>query len=143
VISLILNVIWVVFGGFFMFLGWLLAALLMVISIIGIPWARAAFTIALYALWPFGRTVVDRNLVSGRTDIGTGPLGAIGNLIWFLLAGWWLAFGHLVSALVLAVTIIGIPLAWAHVKLAMVSLFPIGKTIVNTNQGLGTPMASA
>lgn len=129
-IALILNVIWVVFGGFFMFLGWMLAALLMVVTIIGIPWARSAFVIGLYALWPFGREAVDRDVVTGREDLGTGPLGIVGNVIWFLLAGWWLALGHLLSAVALILTIIGIPLAWAHVKLAMISLFPIGKTVV-------------
>lgn len=130
-IALILNVIWVVFGGFFMFLGWMLAGVLMVVTIIGIPWARSAFTIGFYALWPFGREAVDRDLITGRQDMGTGPLGMVGNIIWFLVAGWWLAIGHLVSALALVITIIGIPLAWAHVKLAIVSIFPIGKTIVD------------
>lgn len=132
-IALILNVIWVVLGGFIMFLGWLLAALLMVVTIIGIPWARAAVVIALYSLWPFGREAVDRRLVEGREDIGTGPLGLIGNVLWFVLAGWWLALGHIGAAIANALTIIGIPLAWAHLKLAGISLFPIGKTVVDTD----------
>lgn len=130
-IALILNVIWVVLGGFVMFLGWLLAAALMVVTIIGIPWARAAFTISLYSLWPFGREAVDRELVSGREDIGTGALGVVGNVLWFVLAGWWLALGHVLAAIADALTIIGIPLAWAHLKLAGISLFPIGKTVVD------------
>jgi len=140
-IALILNVIWVVFGGFIMFLGWMLAALLMVVTIIGIPWARSAFVIGLYALWPFGREAVDREVVTGRKDLGTGPLGLLGNIIWFLAAGWWLALGHLASALALVITIIGIPLAWAHVKLAAIPLFPIGKTVVSKDRPRGPGMA--
>jgi len=131
-IALILNVIWVVLGGFLMFLGWLLAALLMVVTIIGIPWARSAFSIAFYSLWPFGREAIDRSVLTGEEDLGTGLLGLVGNVIWFLLAGWWLALGHVTAAIANAVTIIGIPLAWAHLKLAAISLFPVGKTIVDT-----------
>ena len=125
--SLLLNVLWIVFGGLPMAVGWLIAALIMAITIIGIPWARAALTIALYTLLPFGHTVVDR-----QTGIGTGPLGFVGNLIWLLLAGWWLALGHLIAAVVLAITIIGLPFAWAHLKLAGLALWPIGKDIVPT-----------
>jgi uncharacterized membrane protein YccF (DUF307 family) len=124
--SLLLNVLWIVFGGFYMAAGWLVAALIMVITIIGIPWARAAATIAVYTLLPFGQTVVDR-----PTGIGTGPLGFIGNLIWLVLAGWWLALGHLLTAFVLAITIVGLPFAWAHLKLAGLALWPIGKDIVS------------
>jgi uncharacterized membrane protein YccF (DUF307 family) len=123
--NLLLNVLWIVFGGLHMAIAWLIAALIMVITIVGIPWARAALTIALYTLLPFGHTVEDRD-----TGIGSGPLGFIGNVIWLILAGWWLALGHLVTALLLAVTIIGIPFAWAHVKLAGISLWPIGKDVV-------------
>lgn len=130
-ISLLLNIIWVLFGGLLMALGWLLAGVIMVITIIGIPWARSAFVIAIYALWPFGKEAVSRDELTGRQDIGTGPLGMIGNILWFLVAGWWLALGHLGAALACAVTIIGLPLAWAHLKLAGLSLFPIGKTIID------------
>ncbi len=125
IMSLLLNVLWIVFGGLAMAVGWLIAALIMAVTIIGIPWARAALTIALYTLLPFGHTVVDR-----RGSIGTGPLGFIGNLIWLVLAGWWLALGHLIAAVLLAVTIIGLPFAWAHLKLAGLALWPIGKDIV-------------
>jgi uncharacterized membrane protein YccF (DUF307 family) len=83
-----------------------------------------------YTLLPFGQKAVRRDSLTGQPDIGTGPLGLIGNLIWFLLAGWWLALAHIVTAVVLAVTIIGIPFAWAHVKLAGIALWPIGKVIV-------------
>ncbi len=127
--SLLLNVLWIVFGGFYMAAGWLIAALIMVVTIIGIPWARAALTIAFYTLLPFGQTVVDR-----PTGIGSSPLGLIGNIIWLVLAGWWLALGHLITALLLAVTIIGLPFAWAHLKLAGISLWPIGKDVVSREE---------
>jgi uncharacterized membrane protein YccF (DUF307 family) len=129
-VSLLLNILWIVLGGFWMAVGWVVAAVIMAITIIGIPWTRAAFNIAAYTLFPFGQKAVSRELYSGREDIGTGPLGVIGNIIWFVLAGWWLAIGHVVTALVLAVTIIGLPFAWAHLKLAGIALWPIGKVIV-------------
>ncbi len=130
VISLLLNIAWIVCGGLWMAAGWLLAAVIMAITIIGLPWARAAFNIAAYALLPFGQTAVSRAEYYGREDTGTGPLGFIGNIIWLILAGWWLALGHLITAILLAITIIGIPFAWAHLKLAGLALWPIGKTIV-------------
>jgi uncharacterized membrane protein YccF (DUF307 family) len=128
--NLILNLLWVVFGGLWMAIGWLLAALIMAITIVGIPWARAAFNIARYTFLPFGYQAVDREAYRGREDLGTGPLGFLGNLIWLVLAGWWLALGHLITAIGLAITIIGIPFAWAHLKLAGLALWPIGKEIV-------------
>jgi uncharacterized membrane protein YccF (DUF307 family) len=132
-LSLLLNILWMIFGGVWMAIGWLVAAVIMAITIIGIPWARAAFNIALYALLPFGRRAVSRAEYLGRDDVGTGPLGFVGNLVWLVLAGWWLALGHLVTAIVLAVTIIGIPFAWAHLKLAGIALWPIGKMIVDAD----------
>jgi uncharacterized membrane protein YccF (DUF307 family) len=128
--NLILNILWIVFGGLWMAIGWLIAAAIMAITIVGIPWARAAFNMARYALLPFGYAAVDREALTGREDIGTGPLGALGNIIWLVLAGWWLALAHLITAIGLAITIIGIPFAWAHLKLAGIALWPIGKTIV-------------
>jgi uncharacterized membrane protein YccF (DUF307 family) len=128
--SILLNVLWLLSGGLWMAFGWMVAAVVMAITIIGLPWARAAFNIAAYTLLPFGQRAVRRDLMTGQSDIGTGPLGLIGNLIWLLLAGWWLALAHIVTALVLAVTIIGIPFAWAHVKLAGIALWPIGRAIV-------------
>jgi uncharacterized membrane protein YccF (DUF307 family) len=110
--------------------GWVLAALIMAITIVGLPWSFAALTIASYTLFPFGRTVVSRAEHLGREDIGTGTLGVIGNLIWLVLAGWWLALGHVVTAVLLAVTIIGLPFAWAHLKLAGLALWPIGQIVV-------------
>jgi len=117
-----------------MAIGWLIAAVIMAITIVGLPWARAACNIALYTLLPFGQTAVSRAQYTGTDDIGTGPLGMIGNIIWLVLAGWWLALGHLIMAIVFAITIIGIPFAWAHLKLAGIALWPIGKMIVPTNQ---------
>ena len=131
-VSLLLNLLWIVFGGLWMSIGWLVAAVIMAITIIGIPWARAAFNIASYTMLPFGRKAVSRAEHLGTQDIGTGPLGFIGNLIWLILAGWWLALGHLLFAIIWAVTIVGIPFAWAHVKLAGIALWPVGKMIVDS-----------
>ena len=129
---LLLNILWIVTGGVWMAAGWLLAAVIMAITIIGLPWTRAAFNIALYTLLPFGQRAVSRAEYTGYDDIGTGPLGILGNVSWLLLAGWWLALGHLITAVALAITIIGLPFAWAHLKLAGMALWPIGKTIVFT-----------
>jgi uncharacterized membrane protein YccF (DUF307 family) len=133
-VSLLLNIAWMVFGGLEMAVGWLFAAVIMAITIIGLPWARAAFNIALYTLLPFGRKAVSRAEYLGVDDFGTGPFGAIGNIIWLVLAGWWLALGHLIAAILLAVTIIGIPFAWAHLKLAGIALWPIGKMIIDAEE---------
>ena len=130
----ILNILWFVLGGFFAGLGWVLAGVIMAITIIGIPWARSCFMLARYTFWPFGYDIVSREQYYGEHDIGTGALGTIGNIIWFVLAGWWLAIMHIAAAAALAVTIIGIPFAWAHVKLALASLFPIGKTVVEVDE---------
>jgi uncharacterized membrane protein YccF (DUF307 family) len=111
-LSLVLNILWVLTGGLWMAVGWLIAAVIMAITIVGIPWARAAFNKANYTLLPFGRVALSREEIRGYEDLGTGPLGAIGNLIWLLLAGWWLALGHIITAIGLAITIIGIPFAW-------------------------------
>ena len=129
-VSLLLNIFWIVFGGLWMALCWVVAAALMAITIVGLPWTRAAFNIASYTLLPFGQKAVSRAEYSGSKDLGTGPLGIMGNVVWLVLAGWWLALGHLVTALLLAITIIGIPFAWAHLKLAGIALWPIGRIIV-------------
>ena len=131
---LLLNVLWIFTGGLWMAAAWLLGALIMAITIIGLPWTRAAFNIALYTFLPFGHRAVSRSRFTGLEDIGTGPLGVLGNVIWFVLAGWWLAILHLVHAVVLAVTIIGIPFAWAHIKLAAIALWPIGRMIVTVEE---------
>ena len=129
-LSFLLNVLWIVTGGLWMSVAWIVAAVIMAITIIGLPWTRAAFNIALYTLLPFGQKAVPRDQYTGSEDIGTGLLGFLGNLIWLVLAGWWLALGHVLTAILLAVTIIGIPFAGAHLKLAGIALWPIGKMIV-------------
>jgi uncharacterized membrane protein YccF (DUF307 family) len=134
--TLLLNLIWMIFGGLVMAILWVLAGLLCAVTIIGLPWAGACFTIASFSLWPFGREAVNRRMLTGREDLGTGPLGLLGNIIWFVLFGWWLAFGHLASALACAITIIGIPFAFQHIKLAGVSLAPIGVAIIDRQEGL-------
>ena len=130
-LSLLLNILWIVFCGLWMAAGWIVAAVIMAITIVGLPWSRAAFNIASYALLPFGRKAVSRAEHLGTHDIGTGPFGLLGNIVWLVLAGWWLALGHLLTAVLLAVTVIGIPFAWAHLKLAGIALWPIGKMIVD------------
>jgi uncharacterized membrane protein YccF (DUF307 family) len=133
-LSIVLNVLWILTGGVWMALGWLIATVIMAITIIGLPWARAAFNIAIYTFLPFGHVALPRDEVGSLEDLGTGPLGAIGNVIWLVLAGWWLALGHLITAVPLAITLIGIPFAWAHLKLAGISLWPVGKTIVTREE---------
>ncbi len=120
---LILNVIWLLFGGLWLALGYLAAALICFLLIVTIPFGFAAARIALYALWPFGRTIVDK---PGGPSAGA----TIGNVIWILLCGLWLAIGHIVTAVGMALTIVGIPLALANLKLIPVSLMPLGKEIV-------------
>jgi len=124
------NVIWFLFGGVIMGIGWWLWGLIAFISIIGIPWGKACFVFGTFCFWPFGREAIDRKELTGKGDIGTGALGLIGNIIWIVFGGVWLAIGHLMSAIFCAITIIGIPFALQHIKLAMFALFPIGKTVV-------------
>jgi uncharacterized membrane protein YccF (DUF307 family) len=127
--KVILNVLWLICGGWTTAVSWFLSGVLMILSIVGIPWARAAFNIAILNLWPFGATVVNREKLTKQTDLGTGFLGLLGNIIWFFFCGWWLAGMHLLLALLLAITILGIPFAIQHLKLAKISLAPIGKAI--------------
>lgn len=129
--SAIGNFLWFVLGGALMGLGWWLAGLLAFISVIGIPWGRACFVIGQFAFFPFGKEAVSRRELSGVEDVGTGGLGLIGNVVWFLVAGVWLAIGHVFSAIACFCTIIGIPFALQHLKLAGIALAPIGKTIVD------------
>lgn len=127
------NVLWFILGGALMGLGWWLVGLLAFVSIVGIPWGKACFVIGQFAFFPFGKEAVNREDLSGRSDIGTGAFGLLGNIVWFLLAGVWLAIGHMLSAAACFVTIIGIPFAVQHFKLALIALAPIGKTIVDKN----------
>lgn len=132
-LNLILNIIWLVLGGIELAIAWLLAGLIMAVSIIGLPWARSCFMLAGFSLWPFGREIADRRSITGREDLGTGPLGLLGNIIWFFIGGIWLFLGHLAAAVANFITIIGIPFGVQHFKLAFVSLAPIGKTVVDKN----------
>jgi uncharacterized membrane protein YccF (DUF307 family) len=125
-VRIILNVIWLVFGGLWMAIGYAIAGIVMCILIITIPFGIAAFRISLFCLWPFGRTLVRRD------DAGAPSL--IGNVIWFILAGWWLALAHLVSGVLMCLTIIGIPLGLANFKLIPVSLVPFGREIVDLDE---------
>jgi uncharacterized membrane protein YccF (DUF307 family) len=121
----LLNVIWLVFSGFWLAIGYALAGVLMCLLIITIPFGIVAFRLAGYVIWPFGRTLVP------KPSAGAGS--AIGNVLWFLLAGLWLAIAHVVTAVALAITIIGIPLALGNFKLALVALAPMGKDIVSVD----------
>src|SRR5277367_3465180 len=142
-LSFLLNILWIVFGGLWMAVGWVIAAIIMAITIIGLPWAWSAINIASYTLMPFGRKAVSRAEYSGH-DFGTGPFGLLGNIIWLVLAGWWLALAHLITAVMLAITIVGVPFAWAHLKLAGIALWPIGKEIVPSDTApLRLPRAGA
>ncbi len=120
----ILNVIWVIFGGFWLFLGYFLAGVIACVLVITIPIGVASFRIAGYALWPFGREVVPTR--------SAGVVSGIANVVWFLVAGLWLALGHLITAFLQAITIIGIPLAVANIKMIPVTCFPYGKQVVST-----------
>ncbi|WP_172121072.1 YccF domain-containing protein [Actinomyces faecalis] len=119
----LLNIIWVVFGGFWLFLSYLFFGVVACVFIVTIPAGVACFRIAGYALWPFGRTVVERP--------GAGAMSGLSNLVWFLVAGLWLAIGHVTTAAAQAVTIIGIPLAIANLKMIPVTCFPFGKEVVD------------
>jgi len=121
-VRILLNIIWLVFGGLWLALGYFVAGLICFVLIITIPFGIAAFRIGVYALWPFGKTVVD------KPTAGAGSL--IGNVIWVIVAGIWLALGHVVTAIAMAITIIGIPLAVANLKMVPISLLPLGKDIV-------------
>lgn len=132
--SAIGNLIWFVLGGFFMGLGWWLAGIVMFLSIVGIPWGRACFVIGTFSFFPFGKEAISRKELTGRDDIGTGSLGMAGNIIWFVLAGVWLAIGHVMSAILNFVSIIGIPFGIQHLKLAGLALAPVGKTVVTKEE---------
>lgn len=118
---LILNLLWFLMGGFVSGTLWLVAGVIMAITIIGLPWTPAAFRMASFSYWPFGRAV---------REFSPGPISFILNVVWFIFAGWWLALHHIILAIGLAVTIIGIPFAWQHVKLAGLALVPVGKDVV-------------
>lgn len=125
------NLIWFFLGGFWLGLGWWLAGLVMALSIVGLPWARSCFVFGGFCFFPFGREAIDREELTGQGDLGTGALGVVGNVLWFVVAGLWLAIGHVIAAGLNFVTIIGIPFAIQHLKLAACALAPVGKTVVS------------
>ena len=127
--TLLLNVLWFVFGGFAAGLAWLLGAALLAITIVGLPWAGAAWRIGLFSFAPFGKQVVYRPDHTGRQDLGTGALGAVLNVVWLIAAGLWIAIAHLIIGATQCVTIIGIPFGLQHFKLALIAIAPIGRTI--------------
>lgn len=120
---LLLNILWFVLGGWISGTLWALAGAILAVTVIGLPWTPAAFRIAGFSYWPFGRIVIDRD---------TRTTSLFLNVLWLILAGWWLALHHIALAAALAVTIVGIPFAWQHVKLAILSLAPVGKAVVET-----------
>ncbi|MFJ9414806.1 MULTISPECIES: YccF domain-containing protein [unclassified Streptomyces] len=128
--KLILNLIWLVLSGFWLAIGYVVAGIICCVLIITIPFGIASFRIAGYALWPFGRTTVERR------DAGAGSV--VGNVIWIVFAGWWLALGHIVTGIALCVTIIGIPFGIANFKMIPISLLPLGREIVPTDQPFAT-----
>jgi uncharacterized membrane protein YccF (DUF307 family) len=131
-VRLILNILWFILGGWLSGTLWILSGVLLAITIVGLPWAMAAFRIASFSYWPFGRQVVSRAELSRRGDLGTGPVGFLLNILWFVFGGWYLALHHIVLGIGLCVTIIGIPFGLQHLKLAIISLAPVGKAVVET-----------
>ncbi|MFF2028923.1 YccF domain-containing protein [Arthrobacter sp. NPDC058192] len=127
----LLNIIWLVFGGLLLALGYFVAGVICCMLIVTIPWGLAAFRIASYAMWPFGRMVVDK-------PGGEGMFVLLGNVIWLVVAGIWIAIAHVVTAFAMAITIVGIPLAIANLKLIPVSLMPLGKQIVPSHSAYVT-----
>lgn len=127
----LLNVLWLVLSGFWMAVGYAIAGLICILLIVTIPFGIASFRIAAFALWPFGRTVV--------ADPNAGAPSLIGNVIWFILFGLWLALGNIVSGIALCLTIIGIPLGLGSFKLVPISLAPLGKIIVPVDAVRGRP----
>ena len=129
----LLNLLWFVLGGVVIGVRLLCGhrvGIICAITIVGLPWARSCFVIGNFSFWPFGQEAVSRRELHGRGDLGTGPLGLLGNVLWFLVAGWWLAIGHLSSALACFITVVGIPFGLQHIKLAMIALAPVGMQVV-------------
>ena len=131
--TVLLNLIWFIFGGFICGCLWLLGGFLLALTIVGLPWTFAAWRIAGFAFWPFGRTIVDREWHSGTPDLGSGCLGVIMNVVWFVFAGWYIALAHVMMAAAEAVTIIGIPFAFKDLQFAQLALAPVGKSIISVD----------
>jgi uncharacterized membrane protein YccF (DUF307 family) len=122
--KIVLNVLWFILAGIWLALGYLIAAVLMAITVIGLPFAKQALKLAQYALWPVGKTLI-------KADTRNVKLSIVGNMLWFVLVGWWLALEHLLIGCLLCITIIGIPLGVGVFKMASAALVPFGRQIVN------------
>ncbi len=129
--TLLLNILWFFFGGFLAGCAWLFGGLILACTVVGLPWAMAAWRIAGFVFWPFGKQIVDREDYHGEADAGTGCLGVGLNIIWFICAGWYIALSHVLIAAAEAVTIIGIPFAFKDIQLAQLALAPIGKKVID------------
>ncbi|MFD7734247.1 YccF domain-containing protein [Kitasatospora phosalacinea] len=129
-VNFLLNVIWLLFCGLWMAIGYALAGIICFVLIVTIPFGIASFRLAGFMLWPFGRTTVVRD--------DAGAPSCVGNVIWLVLAGWWLALGHIVTSIPLFLSIIGIPFGWANLKMVPISLTPLGRDVVSTDQGFGS-----
>ncbi len=132
--TLLLNILWLIFGGLVAGFGWLFGGLILACTIVGLPWAFAAWRIAGFVFWPFGREIVDRSAFYGRPDAGSSDLNFVLNVVWFVFAGWWLALTHLFIAIAEAVTIIGLPFAFKDLQLAGLALAPVGKMVVEVGE---------
>jgi uncharacterized membrane protein YccF (DUF307 family) len=130
--TFVLNVLWFILGGWLSGLSWLVAALLLAVTVVGLPWAIAAARIGLFSFAPFGRRVTSRREVTGRDDLGTGPLGLVLNLVWLVLGGWYVALLHVLIGLAILPAIITIPFSIQHFKLARIAFAPVGTTVVDT-----------
>ena len=139
----ILNFLWFVLGGVLMGLAWWLAGIVAYLTIIGIPWGRACIVMGNFSFFPFGKEAISRRELKQADDIGTGAFGMVGNVIWFVFAGVWLALGHVACAIANFVTIIGIPFGIQHLKLAGIALAPIGKTVVTKEVAAAARAATA
>ncbi|MER8103804.1 YccF domain-containing protein [Kitasatospora sp. NPDC094016] len=129
VIEFVLNVIWLIFCGIWMAIAYTVAGIICCVLIVTIPFGIASFRIAGFILWPFGRTTVEKP--------GAGAASCVGNVIWLIFAGWWLAIAHLVTSIPLFLSIIGIPFGWANLKMIPISLMPLGREVVPTDQAWG------
>jgi uncharacterized membrane protein YccF (DUF307 family) len=127
---LLLNILWFIFGGWLSGLLWLLGGAVLALTIVGLPYTAAAWRIAGFAFWPFGKEIVSREIITGSHDLGTGPLGFVLNVIWFIFAGWYIALSHVVAAFFEAITIIGLPFAFKDLQLAQIAFAPVGKIVV-------------
>ncbi|RAU17103.1 YccF domain-containing protein [Nitrincola tibetensis] len=137
------NFLWFVLGGVFMGLLWWIVGVFAFITLVGIPWGRACFVMGQFSFFPFGKEAISREELYQQPDIGTGVLGGLGNIIWFIFAGIWLAIGHVFAAVLCFMTIIGIPFSIQHLKLAGIALAPIGKTVVTCEMAEAVRMQNA